>query len=81
MAAFTDMLVDAVAGAAREYHLDLDRRDLLAIATLVRTFQIGVLVERLVDIDIGHAELLAAIDRKLDTLSSQGEKPDARSTT
>jgi hypothetical protein len=39
----------------------------LAFATLIRTFQIGILVERLADIDIGHAELTAAIDRALES--------------
>lgn len=79
MAAFTDMLVDAVAGAAREYGSDLDHRDLLAVATLIRTFQIGVLVERLADIDVGHAELAAAIDRTLETAHDRGDI-NARST-
>jgi AcrR family transcriptional regulator len=67
MAEFTDMLVDAVAGAAQEYELDLSGDDVLAFATLIRTFQIGILVERLADIDIGHAELTAAIDRALES--------------
>ncbi|HEX6338917.1 MAG TPA: TetR family transcriptional regulator [Jiangellaceae bacterium] len=66
MAAFTDMLADAVAGAAQEYELDLSGDDVLAVATLIRTFQIGILVERLADIDIGHAELTAALDRALE---------------
>jgi hypothetical protein len=61
------MLVDAVAGAAHEYELDLSGDDVLAFATLIRTFQIGILVERLADIDIGHAELTAAIDRALES--------------
>ena len=76
MADFTDMLAAAVAGAAQEYELDLSGDDVLALATLIRTFQIGILVERLADIDIGHAELTAAIDRTLENHDS-GE-PHAR---
>ena len=78
MAAFTDMLADAVAGAAHEYELDLRADEVLALATLIRTFQIGVLVERLSDIDIGHAELTAAIDRALENHS--GEQHAGRAT-
>lgn len=79
MAAFTDMLADAVVGAAQEYELDLSGDAVLALATLIRTFQIGVLVERLADIDIGHAELTAAIDRALEN-RHPGE-PHARPAT
>lgn len=79
MAAFTEMLVDAVVGAAREYQLDLNSDELLAIATLIRTFQIGILVERLADIDIGHAELTAAIDHALE--NHQSGEPHARPAT
>ena len=79
MAEFTDMLVDAVAGAAEEYGLDLSGDDVLALATLIRTFQIGVLVERLADIDIGHAELATAIDHALEN-HHPGER-DARPAT
>lgn len=79
MAEFTGMLVDAVAGAAQEYELDFSGDDVLALATLIRTFQIGILVERLADIDIGHAELTAAIDRTLEHHDS-GE-PNARPST
>jgi AcrR family transcriptional regulator len=79
MAEFTDMLVDAVAGAAEEYGLGLSGDDVLALATLIRTFQIGVLVERLADIDIGHAELTTAIVHALED-HHPGE-PDARPAT
>lgn len=62
---FTEMLVGAVSGAVAEHGSRLTHEDTVALATLIRTFQIGMLVERLADIDIGHAELLAAIDRRL----------------
>jgi AcrR family transcriptional regulator len=79
MADFTDMLVDAVAGAAQEHELDVSGPDVLALATLIRTFQIGILVERLANVDIGHAELTAAIDRVLEN-HHPGE-PHARPAT
>lgn len=78
MADFTDMLVDAVAGAAQEYELELSGDDLLALATLIRTFQLGILLERLSGIDIGHAELTAALDRALE---NHRGAPDARPAT
>lgn len=65
MQAFTEMLSDAVTRGADEYGVELDADDTLALATLIRTFQLGLLIERLAGVDIGHAELVAAIDRRL----------------
>jgi AcrR family transcriptional regulator len=65
MEAFTEMLAEAVSIAAEEYGEEVDDDEVLALATLVRTFQIGMLVERLAGVDVGHAELLAIIDRLL----------------
>jgi len=70
MAAFTEVLGEAVAGGAAES--GVDARDTVAIATLIRTFQIGVLVERLAGIDIGHAELNSLIDRQLELAQQRG---------
>ncbi|GAA3732615.1 TetR/AcrR family transcriptional regulator [Salinactinospora qingdaonensis] len=78
MERFTDMLSTAVSGAAQEYGADLAEDDVLALATLIRTFQIGILIERLAGIDTGHTELLAAIDRRL-ALKHGGD--DARPAT
>lgn len=65
MRAFTDMLAEAVAGAAAEYDANLGTEHTLALATLIRTFQIGMIIERLAGIEVGHAELLAAIEERL----------------
>lgn len=66
MTEFTNMLEGAVAAAAEEYGIAVEADQQLALATLIRTFQIGVLFERLAGIDIGHAELVAAIDQWLE---------------
>jgi AcrR family transcriptional regulator len=67
--AFTDMLATAVDAARTEY--GRDDVDVTALATLIRTFQLGMLVERLAGIDVGHAELLQSIDH---WLSEQDER-------
>jgi AcrR family transcriptional regulator len=61
--AFTDMLASAVVSAQAEY--GREGVDVTALATLIRTFQLGMLVERLAGTDVGHAELLDSIDRWL----------------
>lgn len=75
MAEFTEMLLGAVSAATEEYGVVLDDERQLALATLIRTFQIGILVERLAGVDIGHAALIAAIDDWLDRTS---QNPDDR---
>lgn len=77
MREFTDMLAEAVTGANREYGTRLAADDVQALATLIRTFQIGMLIERLAGIEIGHTELLTAVDRRL--ADRQGDD-DARPT-
>ncbi|MFH0242022.1 TetR/AcrR family transcriptional regulator [Streptomyces sp. HK10] len=74
---FTDLLTDAVTDAASEYRHELPAQDARALATLIRTFQLGILIERLAGIDIGHAELLAAIDRRL---ADEQKEDEARPT-
>jgi AcrR family transcriptional regulator len=74
---FTAMLSEAVTSAAAEYGAVLSEEETLAVATLIRTFQIGVLIERLAGVDTGHAELVAAIDGWLCS-TSEGVR-DARS--
>jgi AcrR family transcriptional regulator len=63
---FTLVLSAAVDAALDDY--DVGAVDVEAVATLIRTFQLGMLAERLAGIDTGHATLLAAIDRWLATL-------------
>jgi len=56
----------------------LSQEETPALATLIRTFQIGVLIERLAGVDTGHAELVAAIGGRLCS-TSEGVR-DARSS-
>jgi AcrR family transcriptional regulator len=56
------VLTDAFAEPHRELGLDIP---LEALVTLVITFNIGIMVERLGGIETGHAELLEWIDRWL----------------
>jgi TetR/AcrR family transcriptional regulator len=60
MEGFNDMLSYAVRGALTEY--DAPDVDVDAVATLIRTFQLGMMVERLAGVDTGHGTLLKAID-------------------
>jgi AcrR family transcriptional regulator len=62
------LLRDALAQAIEEYGLDGDRFSAEAWAALVMQFQKGMLNERLLGFDRGHAELLAAIDGWLTAL-------------
>jgi AcrR family transcriptional regulator len=56
------LLRDALAQAIDEYSLDSSRFSAEALAALVMQFNKGLLNERLLGFDRGHAELLAAID-------------------
>jgi AcrR family transcriptional regulator len=62
------LLRDALAQAIDEYGLDRTRFSAEAWAALVMQFNKGLLFERLLGFDRGHAELLAAIDRWLASL-------------
>jgi TetR/AcrR family transcriptional regulator len=63
---FTDMLSTAVRSALEEY--DIGAIDVEAIATLIRTFQFGMMIDRLAGVDTGHEALLEAIDSWLERL-------------
>jgi AcrR family transcriptional regulator len=62
------LLHDALVQAIEEYGLDDSRLSAEALAALVMQFQKGLLNERLLGFDRGHAELLAAIDAWLASL-------------
>jgi AcrR family transcriptional regulator len=62
------LLCDALTDAIEEYGLDRERFSAEAWATLVMQFNKGLLLERLLGLDRGHAELLAAIDGWLTSL-------------
>ena len=62
------LLRDALAEAIEEYGLNSDRFSAEAWAALVMQFNKGLLNERLLGFDRGHAELLSAIDGWLSSL-------------
>jgi AcrR family transcriptional regulator len=62
------LLRDALAEAIEEYGLEGSGFSAEALAALVMQFNKGLLFERLLDFDRGHAELLAAIDAWLASL-------------
>jgi AcrR family transcriptional regulator len=65
------LLHDALAQAIEEYDLDSARFSAEAWAALVMQFNKGLLNERLLGFDRGHAELLAAIDDWLTSLQQR----------
>jgi AcrR family transcriptional regulator len=65
------LLRDALAEAIEAYGLDRERFSAEAFATLVMQFNKGLLLERLLGFDRGHAELLAAIDGWLASLQAR----------
>jgi AcrR family transcriptional regulator len=69
------LLCDACAAAVAEYGLEDSPFSPEAWATLVMQFNKGLLTERLLGFDRGHAEMLAAIDR---WLVSQAEGSDLK---
>jgi AcrR family transcriptional regulator len=65
------LLGDALSQAIEEYGLDGTRFSAEAWATLVMQFNKGLLQERLLGFDRGHAELLAAVDGWLTSLAEK----------
>jgi len=64
------LLSDALSEAIEEYGLDAERFSAEAWAALVMQFNKGLLFERLLGFDRGHAELLTAIDGWLGSLEA-----------
>ncbi len=62
------LLRDALADAIKEYELDSSVFSAEALAALVMQFNKGLLYERLLGFDRGHADLLASIERWLTSL-------------
>ena len=77
---FDRMLVEAVEEAVGEYHLGASANEIAALATLIRTFQVGIMVERLAGIDVGHENLLEVIEGRLGALDRQAEVRNHAST-
>ncbi len=65
--AWGDAMRGAVAEALKRYKLDDGELSTEAWITLIVTVNEGIILERLSGIDRGHAELLAAIDRWLES--------------
>lgn len=76
MAGFDEVLGAAVEAATGEY--GLSDVDVAAFATLLRTFQLGVLVDRLSGVDSGHAHLNEVIDAWLTRMQQNSADSDAR---
>jgi AcrR family transcriptional regulator len=73
--AWRGVLTEAFSGAMKEYGVDRRRFPVEAVVALVITFNEGIMLERLSGISGGHDELLAAIDRWLQTLERQRRRP------
>jgi AcrR family transcriptional regulator len=67
--AYEEMLEGAVRAAADEYHLE--NVDVAAMGTLLRLFQLGVLVDRVSGVDTGHERLNSVIEAWLQALGTQ----------
>jgi AcrR family transcriptional regulator len=65
---------DALAKAKDELHFERTPFSPDAFVALVATFNAGLLLERLVGLDEGHRELLAAMDRWLTSLEDDGKE-------
>lgn len=67
MSDFDEVLGAAITSAVEEY--GLDDADVSALATLLRTFQLGVLMDRVSGVDAGHGHLNDVIDGWLERLA------------
>lgn len=65
---WTDVLTKAVDDAMEEFGLDRERYPVDAMTALVRTFNAGILLERLSGFSGGHDALLNMIDRWMASL-------------
>jgi hypothetical protein len=63
-----DVLGEAIGRAQEEYGIDRQRFPTEALTALVKTFNLGVLLERLIGTDAHHDALFGMIDRWLQSL-------------
>jgi AcrR family transcriptional regulator len=68
------VLNDAVGHALKAYGIDRKKFPPEAVATLVRTFNLGMLLERLNGFDKGHDSLLRMIDQLLQRWGKQSRR-------
>jgi AcrR family transcriptional regulator len=73
-AEWRSVVIDAISQAAKTYSLDTRSFPVEAIATLVMTFNLGIILERHSGVFDGHRELLEAIDRWLESLEKEREE-------
>jgi AcrR family transcriptional regulator len=67
-AKWRDVLTEAFDEMMDEYGLDRERFPLEAMVSLVMTFNVGIMVERLSGITAGHRDLLRMVERWLESL-------------
>jgi len=72
------VLEPAFRAGLRELGVDTRRYPVEAVVSLVATFNEGVILERLMGADSGHAQLLNMIDRMLVRMQREQEKGSAR---
>jgi hypothetical protein len=68
------VLTKAFSEALREYDVDPKSLPVDAVVSLVMTFNLGIMLERHAGVFAGHRELLAWIDRWLQSLERKKEK-------
>jgi AcrR family transcriptional regulator len=71
---FDFVLTEAIGNALKSYGVDRRRYHPEAVSALVRTFNLGMLAERLNGFDRGHAAMMKMIDRLL--LRLEAERAD-----
>jgi len=67
------VLTEAFSGAMREYGVDAGDFGVDAMVSLVMTFNEGIILERHCGIFDGQAQLLGAIDARLESLAQEGD--------
>ena len=65
------VLGQAIDSAMQDYGIDRKRFPPDAITVLVKTFNLGVLLERLIDLNAGHDSMFRMIDRWLESLEKK----------
>ena len=65
------VLTEAIGSALKAYGVDRKKYPAEAVSTLVRTFNLGLLVERLEDVTKGHSAMLKMIDSLLQRWESE----------
>jgi TetR/AcrR family transcriptional regulator len=66
--AWQKVLGEAIDRAMTDFSIDRRRFPVEAMTTLVKTLNLGVLLERLIDVDRGHDSMFRMIDRWLESL-------------